>query len=443
MKVLHLNTFDIEGGAARAAWRLHQGLRELGTDSRMLVQTKTSGDETVCERDTELARWLGKFRPYMEIVPLIMYRSRPSTHWATEWTPTRVIQQILALKPDIIHLHWVCRGFMSITDIGKLPAPVVWTLHDSWAFTGGCHVPGSCTLYKKQCGMCPQLASTQADDLSRWVWTQKAKHWAHTPFTIVTPSHWLADCARNSSLLKSCRTEVIPNGIDTTIYRPVPRHEARAALALPQDRKLVLISAMNATLDTNKGFRYLEAGLQQLAAAGWKDKIELLVVGQAAPSTPVNAGVPIRFLGILKDEDAMRQVYSAADVTVLSSIQENLPNSIMESMACGTPVVAFNIGGIPQLIDHNVNGYLAAPFEASDLAAGIQMVLSDDDNRARLSAMALKKIITTFDTRIITRQYQALYEKVRIQGPEFRIQNSEFNVGGALRAATGSPGCST
>ena len=441
MKILHLNTFDIEGGAARAAWRLHLGLQELGTDSRMLVQTKTSGDETVYERDTELARRLGKIRPLLEILPTLPYRGRPPTHWATEWMPTRIIKQIENIQPDIIHLHWVCRGFMSIPDIGRLKFPIVWTLHDSWAFTGGCHVPGSCTLYKKQCGMCPQLGSTQVEDLSRWIWEQKNKHWAHTPFTIVTPSHWLADCALKSSLLGRCRTEVIPNGIDTIIYQPIPKQEARASLALPQDRKLVLISAMNATLDINKGFRYLESGLQQLAASGWKDKLELLVVGQNAPSVQVNTGVPVRFLGVLKNETAMRQVYSAADVTVLSSVQENLPNSIMESMACGTPVVAFDIGGIPQLIDHQINGYLATPFEANDLAAGIRSIISDDTHHMNLSEMARKKIVTTFDAKIITQQYQALYEEVRGQNSGSRILNSEFNVGGAFRAATNSTGC--
>jgi glycosyltransferase involved in cell wall biosynthesis len=412
MKILHLNTFDIEGGAAKAAWRLHQGLRELGTDSRILVQTKTSGDYTVYERDTDLARWLGKYRPLLEILPTLPYWSRPPTHWATEWMPTRIIQQIERLKPDVIHLHWVCRGFMSIPDIGKLTQPIIWTLHDSWAFTGGCHVPGNCALYKKECGMCPQLDSAQPDDLSRWIWARKNKYWAHQPFTIVTPSHWLAECSQNSSLLGHCRTEVIPNGIDTALYHPIPKQKAREALTLPQNRKFVLISAMNATLDLNKGFRHLESALQQLAASGWKDKIELLVVGQTAPSEPVNTGVPVRFLGVLKDETAMRQVYSAADVTVSSSIQENLPNSIMESMACGTPVVAFNVGGIPQLIDHNVNGYLATPFESSDLAEGIRMILSDDAHRLLLSDRARTKIETTFDSGIITRQYQALYKEL-------------------------------
>ncbi len=414
MKILHLNTFDIEGGAARAAWRLHQGLRSLGTDSRMLVQARTSGDSSVMERDSELARGLGKLRPYAEILPLLAYRGRPPTHWATEWLPTRINRQITALNPDLIHLHWICRGFMSIADIGALEsrvrAPIIWTLHDSWAFTGGCHVPGSCTLYRKQCGKCPQLASTEEDDLSRWIWERKHRAWQKARITIITPSQWLADCARSSSLFREQRIEVIPNSIQASEYCGMARQAARTAMALPQDRKLVLISAMNATHDPNKGFSFLAGALQQLAATGWRDKLELMVVGQQAPPTPVNTGVPTRFLGVLPDERSMRQAYSAADVTVLPSLQENLPNSIMESMACGTPVVAFNTSGIPQLVEHNVTGYLATPGDSADLAAGLGNLLSDDTRRARFGQAARLKIERDFDTPLITQKTLSLYE---------------------------------
>lgn len=416
MKVLHLNTFDIAGGAARAAWRLHQGLKSLGTDSRMLVQTKTSGDESVVERDSELARVLGKLRPYGEILPLIPYRGRPPTHWATEWLPTRINRQIETLAPDLIHLHWICRGFMSVADISKLASgsrtPVVWTLHDSWAFTGGCHVPGSCILYRKQCGKCPQLGSIEEDDLSRWTWERKQRAWEGAPLTVIAPSQWLADCARSSSLLKDKRIEVIPNSIDSREYCGIPRGEARTALGLPQQRKLVLISAMNATHDINKGFKHLEAALRQLAAEGWQDKLELLVVGQSAPAVPVNTGIPTRFMGVLPDDGTMRQAYSAADVTVLPSLQENLPNSIMESMACGTPVVAFGIGGIPQLVEPGVTGYLAKATDSADLAAGLRQIVENDSLRDQLGAAARQKIEREFDTRIVTQRTLALYENI-------------------------------
>ena len=241
--------------------------------------------------------------------------------------------------------------------------PVVWTLHDSWAFTGGCHIPGDCQSYRGEMWPLPQLGSKHAWDLSRWIWNRKDKFWRDDHLTIVTPSQWLADCARSSSLLKQRRIEVIHNGLDLNQYRPVEKHEARAILGLPQERKLVLFSAMNATYDSNKGFRYLEAALRQLAEAGWHDRMELIVVGQSTPSTPVNTGVPHRFLGVLRDEISMRLVYSAADVTVLASAQENLPNSIMESFACGTPVVAYNVGGIPHLVEHRTTAILPNHFQ--------------------------------------------------------------------------------
>jgi glycosyltransferase involved in cell wall biosynthesis len=421
MKILHLNTFDIEGGAARAAYRLHQGLRGAGDDSRMLVQTKTSQDQAVHTRNSGFAQWLGTYRPFLEILPVIPYRGRPPTHWATEWVPTRINAEINALNLDIIHLHWVCRGFMSVPDVGRFNRPVIWTLHDSWAFTGGCHVPGNCTRYQEQCGQCPQLASNRDQDLSRWTWKRKARFWRSAPMTIVTPSQWLAGCARKSSLFCDKPVHVIPNGIDITAFRPIGKAEARQALGLPQDRKLALISAMNATLDINKGFHFLQQALHELARAGWQDKLELLVVGQTNPAPPVDAGVPIRFLGVLKDEESMRQAYAAADVTVLSSLQENLPNSVMESMACGTPAVSFNIGGLPQLIDHGLNGYLATPYDPADLAKGIAFILSHPSAPldptvssvpSVLSTNARQKIETTFAAPIIVRQYQSLYQSL-------------------------------
>lgn len=413
MRVLHLNTFDIEGGAARAAWRLHQGLVANGVDSLMLVQTKTSGAASVLERDTPLARALAPCRPYAERLPLLAYPGRPATHWATEWLATRINRQIAQLKPDIIHLHWVCRGFMSLQDIGLLaqhtPARVVWTLHDSWAFTGGCHVPGSCTLFRKQCGKCPQLNSTREDDLSRWIWEQKDQHWPKTPITVVTPSRWLAECARSSSLFRERPIEVIPNGIDTALYRPASREAARDAHSLPRDKKLILISAMNATLDANKGFAALEAALRQLSTAGWRDRVELLVAGQCAPPTPVNAGVPVRFLGVIKDEHSMATVYAAADVTVMTSKQENLPNAVMESMACGTPVVAFAIGGLPQMVDEGVTGLLAPPDDSTALATALTTLLATDARRVEMGRASRLKVEREFEAGHITQRYQELY----------------------------------
>lgn len=404
-----LSTFDLEGGAGRAAWRIHQGLLQLGTESWMLVQTRTSGDASVDERDTRLARALAIFRPYIDMLPLLFYRQRQQIHWSVGWFPAHICRQIQTLNPDIIHLHWICRGFIHVPALASFQRPIVWTLHDSWAFTGGCHVPGDCINYKAQCGLCPQLGSKHAWDLSRWTWNRKYKYWRDTPLTIVTPSQWLADCARSSSLLQQRRIEVIHNGIDLNQYRPVDKQEARTILGLPNEKKLVLLSAMNATFDINKGFRHLEAALRQLSADGWHERLELLVIGQSAPSTPINTGVPSRFLGVLRDDVSMRLAYSAADVTVMASAQENLPNSIMESLTCGTPVVAFNVGGVPHLVEHRVNGYLAQPFSVSDLSAGLLFVLSDEDRWHQLSNRARGKIELEFNAHHIAQQYLTLY----------------------------------
>lgn len=409
MRILHLNTFDLEGGAGRAAWRIHEGLRQLGTESRMLVQTKTGGDASVFEGATRLAKALAVFRPYIDMLPLLFYRRRQQAHWSVGWFPAQINRQIRTLNPDIIHLHWICRGFINVPALASFQRPVVWTLHDSWAFTGGCHIPGDCRNYEAQCGHCPQLGSRQAWDLSRWTWNRKRKFWRDTPLTIVTPSQWLADCARMSSLLRERRIDRIPNGIDLSQYQPIEKQEARTILGLPQDRKLILFSAMNATCDMNKGFRYLEGALRQLNESGWYDRAKLIVVGQSAPSTPVNTGVPSQFLGVLRDDVAMRLAYSAADVTAVASEQENLPNSIMESLACGTPVVAFNVGGVPHLVEHRENGYLALPFSIDDFSAGLSFVLSDEDRWHRLSERAHGKITCDFNHNKIAQQYLTLY----------------------------------
>jgi glycosyltransferase involved in cell wall biosynthesis len=409
VRILHINTFDQEGGAGRAAWRIHQGLRELGAESQMLVQNRASGDASVYERDTRLARTFAIFRPYIDMLPLLFYQRRQQTHWSVEWFPSQISRQIQALNPDIIHLHWICRGFVEVSAVASFQRPVVWTLHDSWAFTGGCHVPGDCLNYRERCGHCPQLASRHAWDLSRWIWNRKDKFWRDRLLTIVTPSRWLAECARSSSLLRERRIEVISNGIDLNQYQPVNKREARDILGLPQDRKLVLFSAMNATYDKNKGFRYLEAALGQLAEEGWHDRMELVVVGQSASAIPVNTGMATRFLGVLRDEISMRLAYSSADVTVMASAQENLPNSIMESLACGTPVVAFNVGGVPHLVEHQVNGYLAQPSSIDDLSAGLSFVLSDEDRWRRLSERAHDKIKREFNVQHAAQKYLALY----------------------------------
>ncbi|MEQ8961246.1 MAG: glycosyltransferase, partial [Coleofasciculus sp. C2-GNP5-27] len=340
---------------------LHQGLQTIGVDSQMLVQYKYSDDKTVVA-PTITGQGLAKMRPVIDGLPKKFYPQRQKTPFALRWLPDQTIPKIAQLQPDIINIHWIGEAFLRIETIAKLQQPVVLTLHDMWALTGGCLYTGECDRYTGACGKCPQLGSTQEWDLSRWVWQRKVKAWQNCNLTIVALSSWLANCAGASSLFQNRRIELIPNGIDTHKYRPLNQQVAREFLGLPEDKHLVLFGSLRATDNPRKGFSLLQLALQDLSQSGWQDKLELVVFGASEPETPPELGFPAHYLGQLNDDLSLAILYSAADVFVLPSTQENLANTVMEAIACGTPSVAFNIGGMPDLIEHQNNGYLAQPY---------------------------------------------------------------------------------
>jgi len=230
MNVLLLNTSDITGGAARAAYRLHQGLQSIGINSQMLVQDKSSNDQAVAAPKTNLSQNIARTRITFDALPLKLYPQRRDTTFSPQWLPDTVIPRVAQLNPDVINLHWINSGYIQIETVAKLKRPIVWTLHDMWAFTGGCHYSQDCDRYTSSCGACPQLHSSKDWDLSRWVWQRKAKAWRNLNPTIVALSSWLAKCASSSSLFKDLRVEIIPNGLDTERYSPINRQVARELL---------------------------------------------------------------------------------------------------------------------------------------------------------------------------------------------------------------------
>ncbi|MDJ0636513.1 MAG: glycosyltransferase family 4 protein [Xenococcaceae cyanobacterium MO_188.B29] len=412
MKVLHLNTSDVNGGAARAAYRLHKELVNIGVDSQMLVQNKTSDDRTVISPQTKLEKGWAKARPTVNSIPLEFYRQRDRTPYSVQWFPERIAPKIAHISPDIINLHWICGGYLQIETLAKFNKPIVWTLHDMWAFTGGCHYSRDCDRYTKSCGTCPQLHSSRDWDLSRWVWRRKTKAWKNLNLTIVTPSNWLAKCASASSLFQDLPIKVIPNGIDPTRYKPLSQSLAREVLNLPQDKQLVLFGAMNATSDPRKGFNLLMPALQKLSYSQEQNQIELVVFGSSQPSETLDLGLKVHYLGKLNDDISLALLYAAADVFVAPSIQDNLPNTVMEALACGTPCVAFNIGGMPDMIEHKQNGYLAKPFEVEDLARGIAWILEDELCWQSLSWKAREKVEQEFTLETFTSSYLKLYIEI-------------------------------
>ncbi len=408
MKVALLNTYDKFGGATRACQRLLNGLSAAGVEASMLVREKSMGNSKVEAVGSGTG---GFFRALIDGIPLHWYPHRQLHVFAPAWVPGRGIPKAVYLCPDLVHLHWVVNGFVRIEDITSLSCPVVWTLHDSWPFTGGCHLPVECTRYEQSCGRCPVLGSENENDWSRRIWKRKQKSWSNLPITVVAPSRWIAEKARSSSLFRNFKIEIIPNGIDTALYCPGDKIEARRKLGLPENRKLLLFGAIHALSDLNKGLDLLRSAIGSLNLSQLQNT-ELIIFGANDGETLPDCGIPIRKFGIITDEEQMVLLYRAADLFVAPSRQETFPYVIMEAMSCGTPCVAFDVGGIPDLIKHEETGYLAKPFVVEDLAAGIFKLLNDVKLRASIAAKSRNWIECNFALDFITQRHIKLYEQL-------------------------------
>jgi glycosyltransferase involved in cell wall biosynthesis len=409
MKVLIVNAADIEGGAARAANRLHRALLAEGVETQMLVQSKATDDFTVIGPSTKIQKGLGRIRPTLDSLPVQRYKNRTKTLFSPAWVPfSGVVDRINALQPDVVHLHWIAGGMLRIEDIVRIKAPIVWSLHDMWPFTGGCHYDENCGAFRQQCGDCKVLQSPKSKDLSRRIYQRKqAAFQQKKDVTLVGLSRWLADEAVVSSLFSAEQVVNLPNPIDTQVFAPFDQVAARNLLNLPQDKKLILFGAMGATSDPRKGYTQLCQALQKLQA----QDAELVVFGASQPLKGAEFPQPAHYLGRLHDDVALRVLYSAADVVLVPSLQENLSNAIMESLACGTPVVGFDIGGNSDLVDHKTNGYLAEPFDVNDLAKGIDWVLNSTEYGI-LSDNARNKVLQNFDNKVVAPKYIELYQSV-------------------------------
>jgi glycosyltransferase involved in cell wall biosynthesis len=406
MNLLHLSTSDLGGGAARSAYRLHQGLQAIGLTSRMLVHTRLSDDPQVVV-DKNLLTRLG---PQFSGIPLKRYAGRQSGLFSPQWFADSLASAVALQAPDVILLHWICNGFVRIETLAKWHKPIVWTLQDMWPFTGGCHYSCDCHRYTQSCGTCPQLSSERQRDLSHRVWQRKSRAWRQLDLTIVATSSWMAECAASSSLFAGLRIETIPFGLDTRTYRPIDKTTARELLQLPQDKPLALFGALAATKDQRKGFHLLAAALRHLRQTAWQDRLEVVIAGTSRPTHPLDIGFKSHYLGHLHDDLTLALAYSAADVMVVPSTQESFGQTASEALACGTPVVAFNATGLMDIVDHQQNGYLAQPYESGDLADGIAWVLEDRTRHAELRHQARRKAECQFSLELQARRYLSLLQ---------------------------------
>lgn len=409
MKILIVNTSDIHGGAAIAAYRLMNALLREGEHVKMLVRDKQTDHTGVIPAGGKLQN---KINFYLER-GVIFLRNRFTKRHLFDISIANTglsITDLLAFREaDVIHLHWINQGMLSLDEIGRIIASgkkIVWTMHDMWPFTGICHHAAGCTRYERSCGECPWLRSPSRNDLSHQLFLAKQAVYTRGQITFVACSNWLRELAAKSPLTAGHRVISIPNPIDTTFYIPMDKSEARQRLKLPEDKKIVLFAAVKAS-DPRKGIDYLAEASRIMAQQ--HDDILFLIAGNDGEELGERLSLPARSLGYVAPQD-MAGVYNAADLFVTPSLQENLPNTIMEAMACGTPCVGFRTGGIPEMISHGTNGYVAAYKDAEDLANGILWTLYQADTET-LSSNAREKVLQEYSQEIIAVQYRDIYAR--------------------------------
>ena len=413
MKIVIVNTSEATGGAAVAAGRLKRALQKLpDVEVKMLVRDKATDDPDVVSLSTSsVSKRMNFLRFAWErfVIFLCNGLNRKTLFQVSiANTGTDISEHPLVREADVIHLHWINQGFLSLKDILKLTRlgkPIVWTMHDMWPCTGICHHARDCEKFQTGCESCFFLSS-KGKDCSTKVFGEKMSLYENADMTFVGCSKWIADRARKSCLLKGKKVLSIPNPIDLTVYHPMNQDEARKELALPMGKKLLLFGAVNVT-DKRKGIDYLIEGLRKLDA----QDVELVVFGQVKDDIRNLFPVPLHSMGYLTDKNKIVALYNAVDMYVTSSLEDNLPNTIMESMACGTPCVGFETGGIPEMIEHKKTGYLARYKDADDFAEGIRWVLTHPTPQG-LSDACIEKVRREYSEALVAEKYTALYKEL-------------------------------
>ncbi len=415
--VLIVSTSQRIGGAALAANRLLEALNFVGINAKMLVRDRQTQDEKVKQVSSSRFR-----KKYFLLERLkIFFNLRLSKKHLFEIDIANVGFDITTLeefkKADIIHLHWINQGMLSLEGIEKilsLNKPVVWTMHDMWPFTAICHYPIECKKFSSQCMDCKFLPSKRdGKDLSFKVWEKKKKLFSHfNKIHFVACSEWLKKEAKKSSLLSSSDVRVIPNPINLSEFFPQDKKEARQRLGLPKDKKLILFVAQRAT-NKIKGMDYLIEACQRLSKdhPATLNDTAVVILGSSAEELAAYFPFEVCPLGYVSQKQKLLDAYSSSDVYVLPSLADNLPNTIMEAMTCGVPSVGFDIGGIPEMIDHKKNGYIAKYRDSEDLFQGIWWVLSNK-NYEELREEALKKVSSNYSLEKVASSYNELYESI-------------------------------
>lgn len=417
MKITLINKDDFGGGAAMACLRLFKALKANDLDVSMLVQKKTVPDESVKSTvHNKFDKCRSEFNFLYERLSFILKERDKSVRFAFSQANagSDIIDEDDIKNADLLHLHWVNGGFLSLDNINsllKLNKPVVWTLHDMWPFTGGCHYSGDSERFLNECGNCHFLKHPSPNDISHIGWSKKQAIYNSNPkITFIACSNWMRDMALKSSLLRGNEVITIANPIDVDVFSKQDKTLSRQKWGVPVDARVILFGAANIN-HTRKGINYLIEALHKIreTESDMNQVIQVVMFGKSKDFDFKRIPFPVISLPIINSESDIAEIYSLADVFVLPSLEDNLPNMAMEALSCSTPVVAFDTGGVKDMVDHCENGYLAEYMSSGDLAKGILYVLRDSGNLA-LNARA--KILENFSYPIIAEKHIQLYNRL-------------------------------
>lgn len=415
MKVTLINKDDTGGGAAMASLRLFKALKANKLDVNMLVQKKTISDENIHSIiHNKLDKYSADFNFLYERLSFVLRERDKSVRFAFSEANAgfNITNEPVIKNADILHSHWINGGFLSLNDLDsllKLNKPVVWTLHDMWPFTGGCHYPGSSEKFTSECGNCHFLKHPAPNDISHSGWLKKRKIYSNNKkITFIACSNWMREMAQKSSLLEGNEVITIPNPIDINVFSKQDKLASRKKWNVPVNSNVILFGSANIN-HNRKGIKYLIEALHKLKQTETIEDISVVVFGKSKGFDFNQIPFPVINLPVIHSEPDIAEVYSLADVFVLPSLEDNLPNMVMEALSCSTPVVAFNTGGVKDMVDHNENGYLAEYMSADDLAKGILTVLN---NNGRLAQNARKKVLENFSFSVIAEKHIQLYQRL-------------------------------
>ncbi|HKM01644.1 MAG TPA: glycosyltransferase [Sedimentibacter sp.] len=409
MKVVHLST-SVSKSSANT--KLHYSLLNNGIDSSILTLEKCSDElkHTYNQKKTFHYKVENKLINGIESKYLkYIYPERESLIYSSAYVGINILNNKLIKEADIIHMHWINGGFISIgilKKILKLNKPIVWTFHDSWPMTGGCHVRYGCNNFEEECGNCRMLASNKKKDFSYRILKRKKSIENLDRIFLIAPSTWMLSNIKKSSLFSKNKCACIPNTLDVNIYKSYDNKT--------EDKFVVLFGAMDAMSVPYKGFSYLLKSLEILTEAypDMKNKMELHVFGSNKIGEEISNRYTCKCWGVIKDEIELAQIYSQANVYVLPSLDDNLPGTVMESLACETPVVAFKTGGIPDMVEHKKNGYLAEYKNEKDLADGIAWVYENNNMSKDMGKRGRYKVVCEYSNLVIAKKHIEVYKRI-------------------------------